>query len=82
MILLTNLVLTIHILSSGVARIDIPPTDPTHLYYMETTTNLVQGFDLNSPDDYLFFGSDSPQFYVEYPPRQQEFFRIEDLGPY
>jgi 4-amino-4-deoxy-L-arabinose transferase-like glycosyltransferase len=75
---MNSLILTIHLFTNGLCQVTIPPTDPTHLYFMETSTNLSAGWD--NQDGTLFVGSTSPQPYFEYPPRPQEFFCVVDLG--
>jgi len=76
---MTNLVLSAFMYFNYVA-ISIPPTDPTHLYLIETSTNL-PAFD--NTDSVIFFGAPFYQTALAGPNlRDQEFFRVEDLGQY
>jgi hypothetical protein len=64
--------------AGGVFSVTVPSTDPTHLYYMETSTNFAAGWD--NMDAQMFGGNKQPQYYYGYPTRPKEFFRVLDLG--
>lgn len=77
---MTNLFLSIYLLQSGTVIINIPPTDPSHVYIMETSTNLINGWD--NTDAGITFGHVGTQYFIMYPLREQEYFRFRDLGAY
>ena len=77
--ILTNLVLSAFLYFNYVA-IAIPPTDPTHIYLIDTSTNLPV---FDNTDSVIFFGAPFSQTALAGPNlRCEEFFRVEDLGQF
>ena len=74
-----NVALAIYILAFGVVKIDVANTESGHLYFFGSSTNLAAGWD--NGDAMLFFGNGGTETVYVYPPHQQEYFRVIDLGP-
>lgn len=84
---MTNIVLTIVIAASGLVKVTIPPTDPSHIYIVETSTNLADTNSYFNPSNHwddsdaaLIFGANYTTTFYQYPPRPIEFYRLVDLG--
>ena len=77
---MTNLVLSCYIVFGSYVAISIPPTDPTHIYLLCTSTNLPV---FDNTDAVYFYGAPYEQEALAGPNlRGQEFYRVEDLGEF